>query len=301
MSGEQSMSEHDVGAEGRVLTRTEASSDALSSDASPPKAYGARLAWERQRAGLSVTDVAATLRLHPNQVRAIEQEDLTRLPELAYVRGFIRSYARVLNVDAAPMLGDLNDKLAPSGASVVDAMTTTSDYSPVRAAARERMSRQVVMAVAVIGLIALGIIGWQSTLQGQQAPAPAAITAAPPIATAPVEQPAIKEEQSVPAAEQPSQVSEPASAVVASEPSTAPPMLWLRFSGKSWVEVTDANGKILLLELSSAGVEHMLNGAAPLTVVIGDANTTSVSVHGEAFNLQPFTRNNVARFTVKAQ
>ena len=78
-------------------------------------------------------------------------------------------------------------------------------------------------------------------------------------------------------------------------------MLWLRFSGPSWVEVTDANGKILLSELSSAGVEHMLNGATPLTVVIGDANTTSVSVRGEAFNLQPFTRNNVARFTVKAQ
>ena len=58
--------------------------------------YGARLAAQRERAGLSVTDVAATLRLHPNQVRAIEQEDLTRLPALAYVRGFIRSYARVL-------------------------------------------------------------------------------------------------------------------------------------------------------------------------------------------------------------
>ena len=56
----------------------------------------------------------AALRLHPNQVRAIEQEDLTRLPEPAYVRGFIRSYARVLNIDPAPMLDDLNAKLAPA-------------------------------------------------------------------------------------------------------------------------------------------------------------------------------------------
>ena len=53
------------------------------------------------------------MRLHPNQVRAIEQEDLTRLPALAYVRGFIRSYARVLNLDPEPLLSDLNAKLAP--------------------------------------------------------------------------------------------------------------------------------------------------------------------------------------------
>ena len=62
--------------------------------ASTGTGYGATLAAQRERAGLSITDIAATLRLHPNQVRAIEQEDLARLPALAYVRGFIRSYAR---------------------------------------------------------------------------------------------------------------------------------------------------------------------------------------------------------------
>ena len=83
-----------------------------------PAAYGARLAFERQRAGLGITDVAATLRLHPNQVRAIEEEDLARLPELAYVRGFIRGYARVLKVDPAPILVDLNAKLATANATI---------------------------------------------------------------------------------------------------------------------------------------------------------------------------------------
>ena len=51
--------------------------DSPSAKAMPEAAgYGARLAAQRERAGLSVTDVAATLRLHPKQVRAIEQEDL---------------------------------------------------------------------------------------------------------------------------------------------------------------------------------------------------------------------------------
>ncbi len=73
----------------------------------------------------------------------------------------------------------------------------------------------------------------------------------------------------------------------------------LRFNGNSWAEVTDRNGKILLSQLNDAGAEHALDGELPLTVVIGDATFASVEVRGAAFNLQPFTRNNVARFTIK--
>ena len=43
-------------------------------EAPPPASFGARLQWQRERLGLTVTDVAARLRLHPNQVRALEQE-----------------------------------------------------------------------------------------------------------------------------------------------------------------------------------------------------------------------------------
>ena len=266
----------------------------------PPSEYGARLAWERQRADLGVTDVAASLRLHPNQVRALEQEDLARLPEPAYVRGFIRSYARILHIDAAPLLADLNAKLAPS-ASVVDAMTTTSDYSPVRAAAHERMSRRLVIGVALVGLVGLGFIGWLSTQRGESASAP---VTSPTVQTAPppaVEPPAQSEENTpATAASALDDVPSLAPAELAADSKTLP-ILLLRFSGRSWVEVTDASGKILLSELIAAGAERELNGAAPLSVVIGDANVTAVNVHGEAFDLQPFTRNNVARFTVRAQ
>ncbi|MGE5712297.1 MAG: helix-turn-helix domain-containing protein, partial [Betaproteobacteria bacterium] len=53
-------------------TGPEAPMDATA-EAPPPAAFGARLQWQRERIGLSVSDVAARLRLHPNQVRALEQ------------------------------------------------------------------------------------------------------------------------------------------------------------------------------------------------------------------------------------
>jgi cytoskeleton protein RodZ len=75
--------------------------------------------------------------------------------------------------------------------------------------------------------------------------------------------------------------------------------LTLSFSGASWVEVTDANGKVLLSQLARPGDVLQPAGAPPFNVVIGDASKATAAVHGQAFNLESVTRANVARFTVK--
>lgn len=300
------MNEPTLVSDGHVAAAQDGAPSGPASGASVPSGYGARLAWERQRAGLGVTDVAASLRLHPNQVRALEQEDLARLPALAYVRGFIRSYARVVNVDPTPILSDLNAKLAPDNASVIDGMT--SDHSVMRGTARERTSGWVI-GIAVIGLLVLGAVGWFSTQREaeKQAPpamstpsAPEASAPAPVAATTPLPAAIEAAPPSVAVAEP---VVPPADAAPVLPRSSAnaavAPTLLLRFNGTSWAEVTDASGKILLSQLGSAGAEHALDGELPLTIVIGDANNMSVEVRGEAFNLLPFMRNNVARFTVK--
>ena len=276
-------------------------------DATAPMSYGARLASQRQSAGLGVTDVAAQLRLHPNQVRAIEQEDLARLPAPAYVRGFVRSYARILKIDPAPLMSDLNAKLEPARESDVERGPT--DYLAARAASRERKFPQWMFGAALLVLIALGVVGWQTTQQ-QPSPtsAPVAVTAPPaaPPVSAPTEATApVTTSEAAPASTAaadpvpaPTDTVEPtaASNAITSE---AAPTLVLRFNGASWAEVTDRGGKILLSQLNSEGAEHALDGELPLTVVIGDVNFASVEVRGAAFNLQPFTRNNVARFTIK--
>jgi cytoskeleton protein RodZ len=263
----------------------------------PPPSYGLRLKWERERAGLSVTDVAARLRLHPKQVRALEQETLDVLPEAAYVRGFVRSYARILNVDPAPLLADLGSKLTPA-ASVVDGMARPRDYSPVRAAAREQASRMLVIVGAVVLLIVLGTLGWyatRGTLAG--APAPSAAVARPASAPAPAAVPPVSTPAPV-AAER----SDPATAApeppVTTEPVLPAPLLRLRFTGPSWVEVKDTEGKVLLSQHAGAGVEHVVEGTPPFYVVIGDAGRVAVEVRGETYELAQHTRQNVARFTI---
>lgn len=287
------------------MTDDEVRIDAAPAARDEPTSFGARLTAAREKQRLSVGDMAARLRLHVNQVRAIEGENLAQLPEPAYVRGFVRSYARSLGLDPAPLIDDLNSKLAPAATSVVDGIARARDYSPVRAAAHERASRSLVLGLSILALVALGALGWYATRQPRPAPAPAPASA--PASSAALVQPVVPTTGAeVPATDRASAGGEaqPAAAV---EPAPAPSqplneagsLLLLSFSGSSWVEVTDASGKVVVSQTAGAGEAIQPAGKPPFTVVIGDASRATVKVRGEAFDLEPVTRANIARFTVK--
>lgn len=269
-----------------------------------PVSFGARLTAAREAAGISVGDMASRLRLHINQVRALESENFAQLPETAYVRGFVRSYARALNIDPAPLIEDFNRKVAPPADSVVDGMMRMRDYSPVRAAAHEQVSRWLVLGLALAALIALGVIGWLAT----RSPAPAAS----PAATAPATEAPMAVAAALPAATTAPAAEAAAAAAEAAEgtptePAPAPSqpladtesIVSMSFSGPAWVEVTDAGGKVLVSQTARAGEVLRPVGAPPLAVVIGDASKATVTVRGQAYNLEPATRANIARFSVK--
>ena len=65
---------------------------------------GRRLAEAREAQGLSVEDISNRLRLSPRQIKALEEDDFTLLPDAMITRGFIRNYARLLELDPEPLL-----------------------------------------------------------------------------------------------------------------------------------------------------------------------------------------------------
>ncbi|OIR01578.1 cytoskeleton protein RodZ [mine drainage metagenome] len=68
---------------------------------------GATLREARERLGMSVHDVAERIKFAPRQVEALEANDFTHLPEAAFLRGFVRSYARVLHLDEVALISAL--------------------------------------------------------------------------------------------------------------------------------------------------------------------------------------------------
>lgn len=72
--------------------------------AAPAELPGRVLAQKRQEMNWSVEDVAHSLHLAPRQIQALEDDHYSALPGIAITRGFIRSYAKLLQIEPAPLL-----------------------------------------------------------------------------------------------------------------------------------------------------------------------------------------------------
>ena len=88
-----------------------------------------------------------------------------------------------------------------------------------------------------------------------------------------------------------------ASAVPPTASADAP--LLLSFKGPSWTEIRDASGQLLVSRLIGANSVEPILGAPPFDVVLGNAPAVSVTYRGKPVDLAPYTRQNVARFTLQ--
>jgi len=75
--------------------------------AEQPISVGKALREAREQLGLSVNDVANRIKFAARQIEALEADDYAQLPEAAFVRGFVRSYARLLELDPAHLVSGL--------------------------------------------------------------------------------------------------------------------------------------------------------------------------------------------------
>jgi cytoskeleton protein RodZ len=81
----------------------------------------------------------------------------------------------------------------------------------------------------------------------------------------------------------------------------APPLsegIVFSFSASCWVDIRDSSRKFKLFGEMAKGTSRVLGGVPPYKVVLGNASAVSVTVNGEPFDLDPFARGNVARFTL---
>jgi cytoskeleton protein RodZ len=110
---------------------------------------GRFLLHARQNKKLRIEDVAFELRLTPSQVTALEEDDYSRMPEVTYVRGYLRNYARLLGLSPDEIL------LAHSRITRNDDHTTMA-VAPIG----EREIHATGMGIKLLGtLILLAVIG----------------------------------------------------------------------------------------------------------------------------------------------
>lgn len=96
------------------------------------KRTGEMLKKAREDRGLSLNEVALSLKINTKVLSAIEAGDLSKLPAKTFLRGFIQSYAAHLRMNTEEVLGSFNAEMSPPGASTNAATDSTSNIEVPR-------------------------------------------------------------------------------------------------------------------------------------------------------------------------
>ena len=271
------------------------------------ESVGAILARERAARGLTLEDVAQQLKFGARQLEALEQDRFERLPGGTFARGMVRSYARLLRLDADALLARMQGAFDAPDADRLAARF--QQLVPFSDGSRRSNAIYVVLSLLILVVVAGVLIEWQQErssrarltfIPAAQAPkAPQAAQAPPPAtvanAAAPTVVPPPAEVPATPAAEPAAPSAE--KRAVAAGPDTR--RILMQFDEESWVEVRDAAGRTLLAQLVPGGSKRVIDGKPPLALVIGNAQHVHVVYENKPFDLEPYIRVEVARFTLK--
>lgn len=268
---------------------------------------GDTLRRTREAQGLSIPEVANALKLNPRQIEALESGRFAQLPGLAFTRGFLRNYARLLKIDAAPLLAGLQ---APDAGEPMELAPASNAHGDMPQVGRGRFRRSVIPgALAALALFGIVVAGWYydtlrkkpaeelalSAPDAEQAVAAGEPPGAQPMAPAP--EPAPKADEAaaaaaaapvvagVPVPVSPS-VTEPAPANPAAPLAEAGrDRLVFQFAQDAWVEVKDKSGKVVFSRLGKAGAEETFDISAPVSLVIGNARHVKLQRNGTAVDI----------------
>jgi cytoskeleton protein RodZ len=309
-----------------LMSETEPAGAAAAQDMVTPvgPSAGKLLRAAREAAGLHIGALAVSLKVPVKKLEALESDDLAQLPDAVFARALAASVCRTLKIDPEPILQKLPQLHAtplPLGGPGEE--VRLDSHRGLRMSASFGLPKPVLLLTAAL-LIGAGVVLMLPSLRG--AGEPAAVSTDRAVTPVTVD-PALLSPPSVPASDGATSLSAgttatalagAASAAVTATPaaiapvaasSAATPMAPVAsepaalviFSTRApaWVQVQGADGVVHLRKTMDGGESVRINGALPLSVVIGRADAIDVQVRGKPFDLAPLTKDNVARFQIK--
>ncbi|MFW5431296.1 MAG: helix-turn-helix domain-containing protein [Methylophilaceae bacterium] len=325
-------SEADLNVEVEAATAVNEASDGASDN--DVSGCGGVLRAAREAQGTTVTDVANQLRLSGKQIEALEQDNFTALPEATIVKGFIRNYAKLLNIPTDGLLAAYT-VMAPKKADY----SFTLDHGINMKITEGKKSNKARYFLLLAGLL-LGVGIWffyQNYVQKPNPinPMPETLEALPELALPMSERndeitsteleipeqsvaPVVGEQKddasnnqlnSVPVAEEPTTVvadSEAAEETITETTENtqdavpAPGKTRLEFSAsqETWLSVINTSGTEVYNKILYAGNHDVVDVRSPAEIVVGNAHGATLIVNGKSIDLAPYTRVNVARVRV---
>lgn len=293
--------------------------------------FGKLLRSLREKAGLSLDDVANRTKISRGQLEAMEREEMRLLPEPVYVRAFIRDICRVMGADPKPVTDAFARDFAPEAPAAADAVPARKMEKEVEFHASPRKKGfRVFLAFAVV-IVLIGAVwgGWRegilsklggdnteaaqvqmqeasgrtAALQRPRSPSNAMPANAPLTANPDGTASSPDAAASSPVASSPAATAQTAAASAKTADTAAAPAgtgnVTIRTIGSSWVKLIDADGKTIFQGNIKAGDEKSFTGKLPIRATVGNSTQCAVSLNGTPFDLSGYTKGSVARFILQ--
>lgn len=308
------------------MSETQLLDSATSNTATP----GELLFRQREALGVPLVDAARALNLRPAVIAGLEQDNYDEIPVTAYRRGYLRSYAKYLDMDDRLVLDAYQ---ARHGSADTDRKVTPVSVAKPPSKVGALLFKLVTLLV-IVGLIAVTVMWWQSrggseppsmgaspTIEEEEALSASsdreptsAVVATPQLpaetstdtsdattssATAEVSEEAAQSAVLVASDSTPAADASDDEQVAEAAPATSPNTLELTFNEQSWTEIFDASNQRVFVGLQAPGTTASVEGEPPFRLTIGNATGVELRYQGEVVNLpQRAGANNVARFTL---
>lgn len=267
-----------------------------SSDTGMPESargIGERLRQARVRAGLTPTEAGTRLKMPTHVIESLEREDWARLGAPVFIRGQLRSYARLLGLP-----GDVvAETISMPAAKPADLVPRT--YTPRMQRFAEQAARRLVYVVITATIAVPVWLATRSHLDGALNSVPLDAVTTGDVRVGSTDATTVRPENG----EAPGQ----ATTLVASmapmpQRTTAADRkdLKVEFSGESWIRLTAPDGKVIEQALVPAGQQRVFAPGQIGDAVLGNAEAVSVQYRGQNMDLTPYIRANVVRFTVSS-
>lgn len=243
---------------------------------------------KRQQLGLSIDDVARSLKYSSHLVEAIETEQWQNLGAPVFAKSYVNSYIKLLG-------------LSPSIIEEIPSMSQTpalKSLTTVKVESSSKGSKWLLGMLTVLGLAAIvayfGLrqkpvetVALDSLITVPSIPKKTGIPIAPPSSA----------NQTLPAAT--------AAPATAPAPSTAPIIdsneILLTAADDCWVDIRDTDNNVLFLGTLSSGQDMRQPLGKVGKITLGNAGAVTLSVNGVSRDLNPLIKGSVARFRFDAE
>ncbi len=271
----------------------------------------------REEVNVSLDDVAQTLNLSARVVKNLEANDYEDLPVPAFTRGYIRAYAKLLELDA----DDLVEQFDVATVGLYNDDMVVSRPTPSISAIPQQHPGRVLGGIVALIVVGAALILWwiwpEEGFPGFDAN-DETLSVVEPARTEPIAgregnvdtlsaSEALRDEAAsrLAVATESDAVnvtladsSEASSETNEGRLAMGQDRLVLSLIEDCWVEVEDRNGATVHADLLRGGDSVALIGLAPFTITLGNAPAATLEFNGDPVALGPHTRNRIANLVL---